>query len=133
MSFNGRGIRPSDYIIQEYIPGKEEYATHLLCHHGTIRDHATFKHSHDSNFYVQGMFSHPRLTQRIETPAQVFAVIERIMSELRYSGFCCVDYKLDNLEKPRIFEVNPRLGASLGTDREALSSMIKTYCIDAAR
>ena len=41
------------------------------------------------------------------------ATFSSILTAIGYEGLCCFDYKIAN-GKPKIFEINPRFGGSLG-------------------
>lgn len=119
---------PSEYLIQEFIPGKEEYASHILCNNGQILSLQTFKHEHEREFYVQGIRDSPQWSGHVPTPLPIPMLFEQILSALNYSGFCCIDYKIGADNLPRIFEINPRLGASLGINQQLFDNVMKDYC-----
>jgi len=102
----------NEYFLQRYIPGSEEYATHLLLKDGRIMFHATHLYRWARTPYVQGRHDQPPAGEWLET-TPALETFERLLGAIGYrSGSCCIDYRLVN-DIPLIFEINPRFGGSL--------------------
>jgi len=123
-----KDIDLNDYIINELIPGKSEYVTHIFAKNGKILLESTNKYTFDIPLYIKGVQTRPSLKEKIKIDNNIRCVFERIVEKSDYSGMMCIDYKIvDNL--PIIFEINPRLGGSLRGDisQDGLQKFIKLY------
>lgn len=101
--------KTQNYVIQEYISGSDEYSGHLYVYNGIIK-YSKFYHLHnDKKNYIQKgrMIKY----DTIDTPNYI-TIFEDIFKVLDYTGFACIDYKIKN-DSPKIFEINPRLGATI--------------------
>jgi len=104
--------RDSSTFLQTYIPGSEEYATHLLIRSGEIIFDATIRYTGSAHPYVQGLH-HPPKAKHWLASSPTLDIFASLMRALGYSdGTCCIDFRLVDGE-PHIFEVNPRFGGSL--------------------
>jgi predicted ATP-grasp superfamily ATP-dependent carboligase len=125
-------LRQGEYIIQEYIPGRCEYASHILFNRGKIRHITTVKNYHASDFYIQGLKDAPIKSEFVPTDRNVVEIFEKILTAIDYCGICCFDYKLKDCGTPLIFEINPRPGASLTYSRPVFDEMIERYLAEVA-
>jgi predicted ATP-grasp superfamily ATP-dependent carboligase len=116
------GYDPAEFFTQEFIPGNVEYATHLLAQNGVVVYHSSRKYTFADDWYVRSQTTTPKTTDII--PTEHLPLFERLITDLKYTGLCCIDYKVqDGVVK--IFELNPRMGASLTrTIAEALDCYI---------
>ncbi len=120
-------IRSQEYFFQEYVPGNEERATHLLLRDGRITHAYTATFDMGDRPFVKGKWcEHRAMTgSQDDTFLDIFADILRIAGFT--DGTCCFDYKVvDGV--PKIFEVNPRFGWSLLYD---LGNYLRAYAIAA--
>lgn len=105
------------YIVQAYIPGSSELGGHLYVEHGSVRKSLYYLGTRDPSVHIQrgrmGRY------ERLETIDQA-AEIEDVFAAIDYTGFACVDFKIDDAGGARIFEINPRLGGTLVHDERDL-------------
>ncbi len=103
----------NDFYFQEYVHGRDEYATHAICVRGSVIFSNTYKYLFDTDGHVKSKNSKPRSTLKMGG----FMPIElsEILSEIEYTGCGCFNYKLRD-GVPMIFELNPRVGASFAYD-----------------
>jgi predicted ATP-grasp superfamily ATP-dependent carboligase len=114
---------PAEFFTQEFIPGNVEYATHLLSKNGDVFYHSSRKYTFADNWYVKSQTITPKTTDII--PTEHLPLFERLIKDLKYTGLCCINYKVRN-GVVKIFELNPRMGASLTrTIAEALDCYIR--------
>lgn len=106
-------IDKAEYYRQRYVGGLNEYTTHVLCVGGRAVFDASVAFTFDTDHFVRGVNHEARSVDRIASPfPDVFACI---VEALGYTGTCCFNYKIED-GRPLIFEVNPRVGASLRLD-----------------
>ena len=103
-------IKNDDYFCQEIIGGANEYATHILFKDGKIVKTLTVKYTFYDEVPINGK-SGFAYTEIVE--CECLDVFVLILSAIDYEGLCCFDYKIAD-GKPKIFEINPRFGGSLG-------------------
>jgi len=103
-------INSDDYFCQEIIGGVNEYATHVLFKDGKIVETLTIKYTFYDEIPINGKsgFAYTRIVK-----CKCLDTFASILSAIGYEGLCCFDYKIANGE-PKIFEINPRFGGSLG-------------------
>lgn len=102
-------INDRDYILQECVSGREEYATHTISVSGIITYSATFINLYQKPLFIKGMNEQPEWTKYVGGLVPV--ELSEIIRLLDYSGCACFNYKIvDGV--PMIFEMNPRVGAS---------------------
>ena len=116
------------YLFQKYIGGQNEYAFHFVAEDGCIRFLASFEHKHFNSEYVQGIGEDDYQTDECPISIQTIKDFANLLSRMEYRGFGCIDFKYDNHEQAKIFEINPRLGASLGIRPKLFSTAITAYC-----
>jgi hypothetical protein len=98
---------------QEYVSGYIEYVTHFLAVRGRPIYSLTFEHKFDSEYFIKGKWAKYIEHRKIETPCM--EVLAAILESLNYTGTCCFNYKYAG-DVPKIFEMNPRYGATLYKD-----------------
>lgn len=98
------------HFVQSAIGGALEYTTHLISKNGQIQYDLTIVNDMGTGLSVRGV-KHTPLTRDIckRSPHPVFA---QILQHLNYTGTCCFNYKVVD-QTPKIFELNPRFGATL--------------------
>lgn len=99
-----------DYFTQQYIPGKNEYAAHILFEKGEIVSWFTIKHAHATEFYIRGHNKAKTIVSGL-TANRYQSIFSAMLRTLEFEGICCIDYKIAN-GKLYILEINPRIGAS---------------------
>lgn len=104
-------LHSGDYLRQEYIFGQQEYTSHVLTASGRIAFMRTVEFTFDEPLFVKGRaFAH--VSQANVDHGHLSRLFESILDSLGFEGICCFNYKL-LAGVPKIFEVNPRYGASL--------------------
>lgn len=125
-------INNGDYFCQEIAVGANECATHILFKDGQIVDSLTVEYTFYNDRPINGKaaFICSNIAQ-----CQHLELFTDILKSIDYEGICCFDYKVVN-GKPKIFEINPRFGGSLGTYFSALlpslirASLNKKYLLN---
>lgn len=102
-----------EHLIQAFVPGDTEYATHCVCKDGEILWSCTFSRAMGSTPRIGGL-DHDAVVPVTLAPS-VRRQIADVLARLRYSGPCCVDHKIRDDGSVAIFEINPRFGGSLMT------------------
>ncbi len=98
-----------DYFIQQMIPGRREYATHMLMSNGRLQAALGVEYEFDKPYPIKGQ-DKPVAVRLQRDPFLDDWV--RLLARHRYEGLCCVNYKI--LEgQPLLLELNPRFGGSL--------------------
>lgn len=98
----------ADYFRQEFIPGRREYACHILFIGGRIVHSLTIEYGYRTDFPIKGRVAPAYMLIRRCPWLPLFA---RVLDALHFEGLCCVNYKLRN-NQPVLLEINPRLGRS---------------------
>ena len=102
-------INDPDFFCQEIVPGKKEYATHLIFRDGKVVCSLNVVYLFSTPTYVKGVdkFIGNRLGK-----CPHLVLFTDILKAIDFEGICCFNYKeIDG--KPYIFEINPRFGSSL--------------------
>ncbi|WP_435259373.1 hypothetical protein ACSBLW_06275 [Thioclava sp. FR2] len=112
------------HFLQCYVPGVDEYATHILLKSGEIRFTRTvhyqmFDAGCAAEPYVKGIERRQRsMSWSSESP--FLPLMKRILDSFGYAdGLCCIDYRIVEGHF-WLFEVNPRFGGSLSMRIEEL-------------
>ncbi len=106
-------IEQEDYFQQEYVGGRTEYTTHMLCRDGNVLFDVTLEFEFEQDFFVKGRGAKSRPARICKNPFR--ELLCEIVTGLGYNGICCFNCKIVN-GAPLIFEINPRFGASLVFD-----------------
>lgn len=109
-------ISNGDYFCQEIVEGANECATHILFKNGKIVDSLTVEYTFYNDRPINGKEGF--ICSNIVKCPHLDA-FTAILKAIDYEGLCCFDYKVVN-GKPKIFEINPRFGGSLGNYFPAL-------------
>lgn len=102
-------INHPDFFCQEIVPGKKEYATHLIFRDGKVVCSLNVLYIFSTPTYVKGVdkFIGNKLGK-----CPHLGLFTDILNAINFEGICCFNYKeVDG--KPYIFEINPRFGSSL--------------------
>lgn len=103
--------RGHSHLLQAYVGGDRQSATHCICKDGRIVWHCAYVYEPaDSNTVC----NRGRRIHRTTEPASRLAEFESFLAPLSYSGPCNVDYKISaDDDRTMIMEINPRFGGSL--------------------
>ncbi len=104
-------IQSDDYFKQELIPGKNEYASHVIMANKKIVFLKTVKYTFQENYFVYGKYHKPTTSKEVDH-SHFMQLFEDILIAMDFQGICCFDYKIVNQDL-MIFELNPRYGGSL--------------------
>lgn len=111
---------PIDYVLQEYIWSNNSMIGQYLCINGTI--------VHQQHYHVDIDKSKVTIIKgRLINPTYVDVnnnKINEIFKKTNYTGFACVDYTITN-STIKIFEINPRLGATVMNDYDVFFTFMK--------
>lgn len=110
----GLDLADPDWFAQTLAEGTVEHATHILRAGGKIRYVATFAFEMAGPAVIFGERNGARSVSG-KRGCQHLALFAEILTRLDYEGVACFDYKLAD-GRPRLFEINPRFGASLSYD-----------------
>lgn len=113
-------------IVCEYIPDNVEYASNILFKNNKIVHAVTYRKTHDSRYYIQNAGNHVDV-EKVDTPFKnIFFDILSAVNDVNTYSFCCIDYKIVD-DKPKIFEINARLGFTLWTHPSDLKRFLDIY------
>lgn len=96
---------PDNHIVEQYIPGTMEYGLHLEIKDGKILKSICFVSRQKEYFIKRGAMLNYEIMQ---FGTDLF---DRIFCKTKYTGFACANFKIKECIK--IFEINPRKGATL--------------------
>lgn len=98
-----------EFFAEEIVPGRSEYATHVIVRGGRVIRSLTIRYAFASDRHVMGRSPYVhRSPCRCPHPD----VLSDMLRAIGFEGLCCFDYKVvDGV--PKILELNPRLGGSL--------------------
>jgi hypothetical protein len=100
------------HVIQEYIQSDKEYAGYFVVKKGKIMFSFAYLRHYGNRIYIKGDSLDKTTQERIEIVSRHINVFEQFLLPLKYTGACCIDYKIvDGI--PIVLEINPRLGGSL--------------------
>ncbi|HEY1047010.1 MAG TPA: hypothetical protein VGF79_11265 [Bacteroidia bacterium] len=105
----GSKIFDPSYQVEEFLPGRREYATHVLFKDGKIVSAVNICYLFETGSYVKGKDKY--ICKYITTNPHLKQFSE-VLNTMGYEGICCFNYK-EIKGVPKIFEINPRFGGSL--------------------
>lgn len=98
----------ADYLKQEFVKGRREYASHIMFVGGRVVYALTIAYGYETDYPIKGR-SGPVYMMLCGCPwLPLFA---SMLAALDFQGLCCVNYKMRDGE-PVVLEINPRLGRS---------------------
>lgn len=110
-----RDARPlldaGSHFLEPYATGRVEYVAHLVMHAGRLRYLRCFESHFDRDHYIHGRECRRRELRDADHRGHA-RLFEGILATLGFEGIGCFNYKLVD-GTPRLFEFNPRYGASL--------------------
>lgn len=98
-----------EYFRQVFIPGREEYATHIIFKNGKIICSANIKYIFDNQTPIKGK---DKIITSEPSPCPYIPSFSAMLKSIDFSGICCINYKVFN-NQAFIIEINPRIGGSL--------------------
>lgn len=116
-------IESEDYFTLEYITGQDEYACHIIVADGRIVFFKTIKHIFQDDHFIKGKHCEPAASEEVDHN-KFKPIFEEILLSMNYQGICCIDYKITD-EGLKIFEINPRYGASMDS---FINDALIDYC-----
>jgi len=121
-----KGLDTNKIIISEYLSGNEEYATSVFYKDGSILKHISYKKISTHPIYVLQQQSNI-VVKRVDTPfLAIFSnIIKSISGEQGYCA-CSINFKIE-AGKPKIFEINPRIGYTLSGFSADFKEMMDVY------
>ena len=128
-------IGSGEFLRQEFVSGQREYTTHILMAGGRIRFQRTIEFTFAEAMFVKGR-SYAPASQEFVDHRHLSPLFEDILNCLGFRGICCFNYKMQD-GMPKIFEVNPRQGASmtgfLADVVKSLQAVLRSHTTLAAR
>lgn len=97
-----------EYFTQEFIPGKNEYATHVHFEKGKIVSLLNIKYIFQDELSIKGK----NKSIKMISPCPYREEFTTILIATGFEGLCCINYKVKD-KLPLLIEINPRFGASL--------------------
>jgi glutathione synthase/RimK-type ligase-like ATP-grasp enzyme len=104
-------------LSQAIILSPFEYAYHFFAIDGNVIKETTYQHDFSdiipaNTIYIRGEGCHNNLIKRFKLSNAHEALFKKIILQLNFTGFGCIDFKLieDNLY---ILEINSRMGGSV--------------------
>lgn len=97
-----------DYFREEFVPGRREYACHILFMGGCVAYALAIEYGYATDHPIKGRTAPAYM--RICRCAWL-APFTEMLRALEFEGLCCVNYKLRD-GAPVVLEINPRLGRS---------------------
>ena len=124
----------NNYIVQECIPGSEEYITHILASNGVTVKYLSKKYSFDQDIFIKSANCCFTKIEDVQICDDHIDLFKQIVFDLKFSGLLCIGYKIvsnsnsnSNNETVKIFEINPRIGSSLVGDDKACKEFLNEY------
>jgi len=131
--YSGKGIIITNHVnshlknivVSKYHEHSFYYVGHFLVKNGKILKQIVFKSSqnNDKKFIKRGNITDFTIFEKI-TDICNDTIFENIFSKLKYTGFACSDFIIEN-DKIIIFEINPRLGGSITRTVKPLNDLFK--------
>jgi len=110
------------YSMQAAVMSSLEYVAHVLAVGGDCKKIITYECALPDLLYVK---CGPMAGFRVNTPGM--NQLSGVFLALGYTGFACVNYKLDYRGMIKIFEINPRMGSSLVFNPVDLREMMDAF------
>ncbi|MFO7882523.1 MAG: ATP-grasp domain-containing protein [Kosmotogaceae bacterium] len=117
-----RSIKEEDYMVQQYVE-HTQYCTTGIAYKGKLTGNVIYRNLRE--FPESGGFGTYRVSCDIP---EITANVKKLISELNYTGFICVDHLYDSkTNKYYITDVNPRMSPGLYTAYMAGVNLPKMY------
>jgi glutathione synthase/RimK-type ligase-like ATP-grasp enzyme len=104
----------NNIIIQEFIDGQNLYAGHFFVINGKIIFDIYYIETHEQKYMISKgkMKKYNTYTAKDKH----IAIFKHIFEFTNYNGFACIDFKIDDCDDLKIFEINPRMGGTFATN-----------------
>ena len=100
-------------VIQEYIPGDQEWVTHAIANQGRVTKQVTYLYHLPDPVCIK-TFGVKCPAERVPDAPVKLDVLEQFLMPLNYTGVCCFNYKISIPDQQlKVLEINPRMGGSL--------------------
>jgi carbamoylphosphate synthase large subunit len=122
----------SEWLLQELIPGCEEYACSVLVDNGEVLDAICTRYEYDREEYVWPFAEEVSRTCVEPIPSKHLQIMRGFLRG--YSGICNFNYKVREDGTLCIFEINTRVGSDLACDvprprARALFERLDALCV----
>jgi len=102
-------IDSADYFIQSFVPGRKEYACHLLMIDGQLKSAVEIEYVFGTKYPIKGKQQHSYIALADNRFGELW---QEILRKIGFEGICCINYKVED-GQPKLLEINPRFGGSL--------------------
>jgi ATP-grasp domain len=102
-------LNDAAFYRQEIIPGRYEFATHILFANDRVVKALNIMYEFESEYSIKGQV--PDLYKVIHRCGYLDLFAD-VLRSIDFQGLCCVNYKVMR-GQPYILEINPRFGGSL--------------------
>jgi len=99
-----------EYFTQQFVQGNCEFTSHIVISGGKILMLKTVEFTFDSDFYIKGR-DKAAVSRKIVDHGELVGLFEDVLNLIGFDGICCFNYKIVD-SRLKIFEINPRYGAS---------------------
>ena len=125
------GVVDKDEVVNEYVLGDTEYAMNLFYKDGNIIEEVTYKKTYSEKFYVLNRETKYKMidTKIINPYLDEFKEIIRCIVPHATELLCCIDYKVQD-NRPKIFEINVRLGYTLARNGDDFKKIMDKYILE---
>lgn len=120
------GPFPADGVVSEYISGPVEYATNIFFLDRARYLDITYRKTYHRPRFILGQDPRDQFRDEVVATAHLELFLD-ILDALRYRGICCFDYKPSAAGRPKIFEINARIGFTLASRPEDLQKFLALY------
>ena len=102
-------IGNEEYFCQRLVPGRSEFAAHMLVAGGRLVTETTVEYVSDRPVFIKAgaTFLGKKIGRCAFAP-----LFEHMLAVIGFEGLCCINYKVAN-DRPMLLEINPRFGGSL--------------------
>jgi len=105
-------LNSDEYMAQEFIAGNREFTSHVVIDKRKILMLKTVEFTFEGDLYIKGRDTKPQTLKRVEH-GDLLELFESMLNLIDFRGICCINYKITD-GRIKIFEINPRYGASTG-------------------
>lgn len=105
-------LKREDVFRQRVVPGRREYAAHLIVVDGVVHFQRTICHEMAQDISVKGRVEAKKMRSRALDHDPFAPLLGEMLTALNFRGAACIDYKIEN-GRPLVMEINPRAGNSV--------------------
>ncbi len=114
--------RNRNIMVQRYVSGLIEYSGNMFVNNGVIKAAIYYKSKDTCKSPVYIRYGIMKEYEKVDDFQHGY-VFDNMFAVIPYTGFVCVNFKIDN-DIVKIFEVNPRFGGTLIHNKEDLLFLI---------